>query len=209
LDFEILFWLLFLLAPFISRWLQKNKAAQRKPQRQQPAPQPSRSGRGPVRADEYGAPDPEERQLSPFHEALRQIQEALEEAHEARETQETRETQVPEPIIVRPKPAELHSRPSPPTSPRAEFTDRFRDFESSYQQDSFYDEEFESKPAYEEPFHETVHSHLEFSGGDEQPTEEKPKKGRTKWQEAYVMAEVLGKPRSQSRWHSRLTGPRD
>lgn len=228
MDFmEIIFWILVLLVPVLSRVMKKRKAArgiprpshpqsqsqsQSVPQSQpQSQPVPTREVQQPVAVDD---PTPE-RELTPFEEALKQIQEALTEARDVKDEDA-------EPTAVEPRPSPTLARSRRPLETRKlqpkRLQTRFQKAplpsESTPQakpvltaespEDSYYDDDFEADAPNWETFHETVHSHLQPSVTIE-PVEPKTKQVRSKWQEAYVMSEILNPPRSREPWRNRMT----
>jgi hypothetical protein len=198
MDFDNLIWLLLILAPFVNRMFKrKSPGRTSKPQPRPQELQPTRRERPPREE----APRKTER--SPFEEALRQIQEALTEARE----QQAREVRPADVLEERPSErrdeADIRQEPVArpretlfklPKAPAREPAKAEESFESS----AYYDDAFEDEAAFAEPFHETVHTHVPPS--EPEPTAKKAPRRRTKWQEAYVMSEILGKPRSKKHW---------
>ena len=180
MDLEILFWLVILLAPLLSRLLRGRKTRGGSPPAppQRPLPRPRDSGT---------------QELTPFEEALRQIQEALAEgkAGERRPEPTPELRPAPRPELVRPRPArlekpreEFHLPAPPPAKPR------------------FFDEKFEAAPAgmtlgAKEHYHEPL-------GGDipavAVTTRTRQQRKLTKWQKSLIDAAVLGEPRIRKPW---------
>jgi hypothetical protein len=171
-DLEILFWLIILLAPVLSRLF---RGKQNKGRRPPPQPVPSRPERG-------------ERELTPFEEALRQIQEAM---TEGRAEEQPRELE-PEPLKTKPPPA-----PSPrPAERMAEFRPS-----KEPQQPRFFDDAFESAAPSELPGRgEHYHEPLGDTLSDEELMRRKRRKDMSKWQQAVKNVVILSDPRSRSRW---------
>lgn len=180
MDLEILFWLVILLAPLLSRLLRKKKqggAPSRPPQRSVPRPQESRT-----------------QELTPFEEALRQIQEALAEGRPAEPEPEVIVEPRPQPRTLAPprlerRPADV--RPAKPVAPRTQFYDDKLDAEAPGME-----------PGALEHYHEPL-------GGDipsvAVTTRTRRRKKLTKWQKALTNAALLGEPRSRKPWSP---GPR-
>lgn len=220
---EIIFWILFLLAPFVARILKKRKGARRLPEQPQPQPRPQSQPQPQPRPQSQPQPqlqslpsrdverlipgdDPApERQLTPFREALRQIQDAMAEARE------TADQKAAPAAVVQPTPTASRQAERPVEPPRSTGSLREADvwaqatprqWKPDVFKQSSYDDAFEAKAPYEESFHETVHSHLGRSA--KEPERRKSKPVRSKWQEAYVLSEILSAPRSRTPWRSRM-----
>jgi hypothetical protein len=214
-DLETLFWLLIIAIPILRRLFGKKGG---KPVGTKPKPRPK-----PVQQSSRTSADfqPEEskRQVSPFQEALQQIQEALAEAREEQESQRPKVEAPPPRPKPKPKPQMGEFR-APEPSRRSSEDDYFesrkgehvkRPTEARLAREArtarptpevatghFYDDDFQRQAPFEETFHETVHAHVP-------PSEDVPARQRTvvdysKWRQAYVMHEVLKRPRSMRPW---------
>ena len=225
MDLEILFWLVFILAPILSRLFRGKKGKKPTGTTTKPRPRP-RPARGP---SGDGQPVEREKQLSPFQEALQQIQEAMAEAREEQARQQAaaekakREAREPK-IEVREATFSGSGRkperkPEKKAAPKKGYFES-KSFESApkpmprevvampkIERGSFYDDEFESNKAYEEEFHETVHTHVPPS--DDDLPKRKTKIDRSRWQQAYVMHEILRRPRSVRPWNAPMPGKDD
>jgi len=234
---EIIFWIVFLLAPFVTRMVKKRKGARRLREQSQSQSQPQSRSQAQSRSQPHpqlqSVPDRDverripgndptpERQLTPFQEALRQIQDTMAEARETAAQQATPAAVVP-PTPTTSGRAQRHVEPPrsalssqaqrPVDPPRSAFS--FRGADSQTQKptwpaepdpykDSSYDDDFEARAPYDESFHETVHSHARPSA--KEPEQRKSKPSRSKWQQAYVMSEILKPPRSRAPWRSRMS----
>jgi hypothetical protein len=233
MDLETLFWLLLISIPILRRLFggNKNKSSKTAPKKPRPRPQ-KRPAQSPRQASGDGARVEQRKQLSPFQEALQQIQDALAEAREQQANQQAeaekakREAREPR-IEVRE--ATFASSPREKEKPAAkpEKKEKKGFFESKtlehftpppppqqvqstapVHKSTFYDDDFESEAPYEEEFHETVHSHLSSGDDDDLPARKK-KVDRSKWQQAYVMHEILRRPRSVRPWTAPKPGKDD
>jgi hypothetical protein len=171
-DLEILFWLVFLLAPVLSRLL-RGKSKKRAPSSPTPA-----SRQKPT------AP----RELTPFEEALQQIQEALTEGRVAEAPRQ------PEPL------------PEPPrrAQPKQPVKTRFEEFrtQEKVSKPRFFDDAFEQAPPFTAPgADEHYHEPLgEVVSDAPAKAHRRPHKNMSKWQEAMKNVVILNEPRSRSRW---------
>ena len=180
MDLEILFWLVILLAPLLSRLLRNKQKRGGTPSAPPQRPLPN-------------ARDTRPQELTPFEEALRQIQEALAEGRAGERRPESKPEPKPEPRrqMVRPAPARLEKPRdqfnvpmSPPTKPR------------------FYDEKLDAAApgmtlGAKEHYHEPL--------GEEIPavavtTRTREQRKLTKWQKALIDAALLGEPRIRKPW---------
>ena len=237
MDLEILFWLVFILAPVLSRLFRgkgKGKGRPRQVPGQQPGSQRQRQARRPRPQPEGG------RQPTPFEEALQQIQDALSESREQAQQRQEPPPAREEMVLVEPpapqaEPRDLErstlfeksrggKRKTDAASKRKKAERkmaerkkaerkmaRTKEADERFKESAYYDEAFEAADPYDEPFHETVHTHVP-SSGDEPATVQRSDRKMTrrplsKWQEAFVMNEVLGKPRSQSKWREPTRRP--
>lgn len=180
MDLEILFWLVILLAPVLSRLLrgkkQKQKTSSPPVPRPDSRPQQARST-----------------ELTPFEEALRQIQEALAEGRTSDREPERRpepkaqpqpERRPPTPRRLEKPPAEFQAPKPITTTPR------------------FYDDKFDAAapgtaPGRKEHYHEPLAEDIPAVAIS---TRRRKRKQRSKWQKAIVNMVVLNGPRSRNPW---------
>lgn len=190
MDSEIVFWILILLAPVLSRILRARKQKQKKQQQRPPVPRPA----PPQRVST-------ERQRTPFEEALRQIQEALTESQRPPAPRE------PEPVRQEPTRLEPVRRdvPRPKPRPMASKT-RPSEFHAPTQgagTPHFFDEPFDLEALYSAPGRDK-HYHAPLSDTDEKQVivGKRHQKVLSKWQRAVANIEILSPPRSKRPWSS-------
>ena len=189
MDSEIVFWILILLAPVLSRILRARKQKQKKQQQRPPVPRQA----PPQRAST-------ERQRTPFEEALRQIQEALTESQRPapREPEPARQEPTrlepvrrdvqrpkPRPMVPEPRPSEFHAPTQGAGKPH------------------FFDEPFDLEAIYSAPGRDK-HYHEPLSDTDDKQVivGERRQKVLSKWQRAVANIEILSSPRSKRPWSS-------
>lgn len=184
MDLEILFWILILLAPLLSRFLKAQKRKQQgPPPKRQPQPQDASA----------------ERELTPFEEALRQIQEAL---------TESQRPAPPEPEPVKPGPVRRETvRPEKPRQ-RVEPAPAPWEFHEhaapTYEEKpEFYDDRFEKEAPYTSPGRdEHYHAPLSDDSDTPVPSTRGRAKELTRWQRTIANIELLSPPRSRRPWKS-------
>lgn len=176
MDLEILFWIIILVVPLLSRLLRgkqrKGGAPPAPPQRSVPRPQESRT-----------------RELTPFEEALRQIQEALAEGRTAETQPEPRAQPKPQPRPLAPPRLEkrpVDVRPPKPVAAKPRFFDDKFDAAAPGMAPG-------AKEHYHEPLGEDIPA-IAFT------TRTRRRRKLTEWQKVVTNAVLIGEPRSRKPW---------
>lgn len=188
MDLEILFWLVILLMPLLSRLLRGKKTRGGTP----PAP-PQRTL--------PSSSDSRPQELTPFEEALRQIQEALAEGRAGERRPEPTPERRPEPR-AEPRPAPRREMVKPAPARLEKPRDEFRLATPPPAKPRFFDEKFDAaapgmtlgaKEHYHEPLGEDIPAVAVTTRTREQ-------RKLTTWQKALVDAALLGEPRVRKPW---------
>ncbi len=171
MDFDTLLLLILFLAPVLSRLFRSKKPPGKA---QVPRQVPAQS--------------PRPRELTPFEEALRQIQEALVE----RQTEPP-----PRQVETLPKPQRRKLPPAPLAGMEKEFRSQER-----VEPERFFDDAFESAAPYQPPganehYHEPLDQPMPPPDAGRAKTR---RKGSAKWQQAVKHVIILNPPRSRSGW---------